>query len=101
MAAKTKNYQTYLIESLKDPKEMAAYLNAALEDGNTRVFLLALRNVAEALGGVTKIAKRTKLNRTSLYRTLSKTGNPELASLTPILKAFGLKLAVQVEKNAA
>ena len=54
----------------------------------------ALRNVAEALGGIAYIAKAAKLNRETLYRTLSEGGNPELRSLTAILHAAGLRLSV-------
>ena len=98
---RTKSYQDYLIKSLKDPDEAAEYLNAALQDGDSQIFLLALRNVAQALGGLSRIAKKTKLNRASLYRMLSKKGNPELYSLGSLLKVLGLKLAVEVEKHAA
>ena len=56
---KSINYQNYLIESLKDPEEAAGYLNAALEGGDTSVFLLALQNVIQAQGGVAAIAKKT------------------------------------------
>ena len=49
---KNSSYQKDLIESLKDPCEAAAYLNAAIEEGDRSVFLLALRNVAEAHGGI-------------------------------------------------
>jgi DNA-binding phage protein len=54
------SYHDYLIQSLKDPKEAEGYLNAALEDGDPRVFLQALRNVAEARGRWGKLRpKRT------------------------------------------
>lgn len=96
-----KKYQDYLIKSLKKPKEAVEYLNAALDADDPQVFLLALRNVSQAFGGVAKVAKKTKLNRTSLYRMLSKKGNPELASIGSILKLFGLKLAVELETQAA
>jgi probable addiction module antidote protein len=59
-------------------QESGAYLNAALDDGDPKVFLLALRNVAVARGGMVKIARTCKLNRESLYRMLSKQGNPSL-----------------------
>ncbi len=48
---KAKNYKEHLLEQLKDPKEAAAYLNAALKDGDHHIFLLALRDVAEGKGG--------------------------------------------------
>lgn len=98
---RTRSYQDYLIQSLKDPSEATAYLNAALEDGDEEIFLLALRNVAESLGGLSKLAKKTHLNRSNLYRMLSKKGNPEFSSLGMLLKALGLKLAVEVQKKAA
>lgn len=90
-------YQEDLIESLKDPKEAAKYLNAAIEDGDREVFLLALRNVAQAHGGMSVIAQKTHLKRESLYRMLSKKGNPELSSIFNVLHAVGLKLSVEPE----
>jgi probable addiction module antidote protein len=98
----SKNYQDSLLESLTDASEAAAYLNAALEDGDNEVFLLALRNVADArLGGMSKLANATGLNRESLYRMLSDNGNPELNSLSRLLQALGLKLAVEKDNTAA
>lgn len=89
--AKTRSYQKVLIERLKSPKEAAAYLNAALEDDDLRVFLVALRDVAEAHGGISYLAKETELNRESLYRTLSKHGNPTVINLFHMLDALGLE----------
>ena len=95
-------YSEHLKEAFADPIEAAAYLNVALEDGNKELFLLALRNVAEArLGGMSKLAEATGLNRESLYRMLSGKGNPELKSLDKLLHALGLKIAVQVDEDAA
>ena len=91
---KSKAYQEYLIESLRDPREAEAYLNAALEEEDPELFLLALRNVAEARGGVAQLAEKTKLNRESLYKMLSERGNPELRSLNALLHALGFRLAV-------
>jgi len=100
--AKSKSYQQELMAALRDPEEAAEYLNAALEDGDRDVFLLALRNVAEArLGGMSKLAAATGLNRESLYRMLSDKGNPELSSLSKLLQVLGLKLAVEVDGHAA
>jgi probable addiction module antidote protein len=93
--AKSKSYQNNLIESLKDPTEAAEYLNAALEDGETEVFLLALRDVVDSYGGIGKLAASTSLNRESLYRMLSTKGNPEFFSLSTILDAVGFRLAVE------
>ena len=97
---KSISYEKYLIKSLKDPKEAEAYLNAALDNGEPQMFLLALRHVAEARGGMSKIARSCKLNRESLYRMLSKKGNPSLLSLGKLLSSMGFRLAVE-KKDAA
>lgn len=104
MAKGAKSYEESLIESLKNPAEASAYLQAALEDGEPQVFMLALKNVAIALGGVADLAKKTKLNRETLYRTLSKKGNPELKTLNSVLSALGLEITIapkKVSKKAA
>ena len=92
---KTESYRERLLESLKNPDEAAHYLNACLEDEDPRVFLLALRDVAGAHGGIRALSRDTQLNRESLYRTLSKAGNPSLDSLAAVLQALGLRLSVQ------
>jgi probable addiction module antidote protein len=97
--ATSKCYIEGLIERLSDPREAAAYLDAALEEGDRPAFLLAVRHVIDALGGMSQIARRTGLNREHLYRVLSEQGNPELNSLEKLLKALGLRLAVEVDQN--
>jgi len=92
---KQTDYQKDLIEALKDPVEAAAYLNAAIEEGDRETFLLALRNIAEANGGIKAVAEKSHLNRESLYRTLSRRGNPEIKTLFNLLPNMGLKLAVE------
>ncbi len=87
-------HQKWLLEWLKDPANAAAYVEAALEEGDPAGLLQALRNVAEARGGIARIAEKTGLNREALYRTLSKRGNPQLKSLAAILSATGLRLSV-------
>ncbi len=95
------SYDDYLIESLKDPREAEGYLNAALEGEDPRVFLLALHRVAEARrGGRSKAAGRSKLNRQSLYRTLSKTGNPSLQTLSALLDSLGFRLTIKRKRAA-
>lgn len=98
---KVHRYQDSLLQALRDPEEAEAYLNASLEENDPPLFLLALRNVAEAQGGMTKFAKRAKLNRENLYRMLSKRGNPELASLTQILDALGFHFSVGLKSRAS
>jgi len=92
---RSKSYRDDLLESLKDPVEAAAYLDAALESGERSVFLLAVKDVTDANGGVREVAEAADLNREALYRTLSKNGNPKLASLDSILHAVGLRLSVE------
>ena len=95
-----KRYQDSLIKALKDPREAAGYLNAVLEEGDQKMFLVALRNVAEACGGLTKLSRHTKLNRANLYKTFSKKGNPEVQTLCQILDQFGLRVAVATKKES-
>lgn len=95
-----KPYHASLIKALKNPEEAAAYLNAALEEGDEELFLVALKNVAEARGGMAKLSHLTKLSRPNLYRVLSKTGNPEIQTLTNILDIFGLRLAIEAKSKA-
>ena len=78
-----------------DPALALEVINAILEDGDQGELLTVLRQVAQASGGVQAVAEQAHLNPTQLYRTLSSKGNPALSSLTAILKAMGLRLAVQ------
>jgi probable addiction module antidote protein len=85
-----------MVELFKeDPAFAAEYLNQFLQDGEPVDLLVALRQMAQARGGVRAIAKETELNANQFYRTLSPQGNPELRSLSAVLKALGLRLAVQ------
>ena len=93
------SYHDELIKDLKDPHEACEYLNTALEEGDRKHFLIALRNVAEAQGGLLVLSRRLRMNRGHLYRILSRRGNPEIDSLHEILRAFGLDLAIVPRKN--
>jgi probable addiction module antidote protein len=91
-----RSHEEASIESFRrDPRFAAEYLNAVLEDGDQGELMLALRRMASAFGGMAGIAKATELNATTLYRTLSQRGNPELRSLVAILKAMGLRITIQ------
>lgn len=79
----------------RDPAFAAEYLDSLLEAGDQTDLMLALRHLADAFGGVTQIAEKAHLNPTTLYRTLSRNGNPELKSLSAILGAMGLRVAIQ------
>jgi probable addiction module antidote protein len=92
----SRSHEEATIEELReDPEYAAEYLNAVLEDGDQQELLVALRRVAKAFGGVPKLAEQAELNAKSLYRTLSPQGNPELKSLTALLKAMGMRLAIE------
>ncbi len=95
-----KDYETGLLDSLKDKDEAAAYMNAALEDGSQDAFLMALKDVANA-HGLTNLARDTSLNRENMYRILSSKGNPKLSSLYTLLDSLGLKLAIESKETFA
>ena len=100
----SRSHEAATVESLrKDPVFAAEYLNAVLADGDQAEVMLALRRLSKARGGVAKLAKEAELNATTLYRTLSPQGNPELKSLTALLRALGMQLAVRplAHKKAA
>jgi len=86
-----------MVKQLRANPDLAAeYLKAALEDTEEpRVLLMALRHIAEAHGGVAKIAKAAGIERESLYRALSSRGNPRLSTLVAVTKAMGLKLTFE------
>lgn len=94
-AAPSLPYQPWLIERLRVPAEAAAYLEAVLKEGNQAAIMLALRQVVQAQGGVATIARKAKLTREATYKMLSRSGNPELRSLSAVLKATGLRIAVK------
>jgi probable addiction module antidote protein len=93
--AKTKSYKEHLNKELKNPKAAASYLNTALEDEDPRVFLLALKDVADAMGGMSELADKSSLNRQSLYRALSENGNPKLLSILNVLYAMGFEIRIR------
>ncbi len=101
MGIKVTTYQKDLIESLKNPREAAAYLNAAMEEGDRVVFLLALRNIDSAHGGIAAIAEKANMNRENLYRIFSRRGNPEIKNVLKILQSIGLNLTVSPKKRSS
>jgi probable addiction module antidote protein len=83
---------------LQDPKAAAVYLDECLADGDMELFTESLRHVAKArLGGIAPLAQTTDLGRETLYRTLSKQGNPRLDTLNKVLTAVGLRLSITAE----
>ena len=97
---KTTSYKESLRGRLADPEYAAGYLTECLELGEAE-FLLGLRDVVAAHGGVGELAKVAKLNRESLYRLLSRKGNPTLSSLSSILDALGIELQFAPKAEAA
>lgn len=93
---RSRSYRDDLLRALTDPEEAREYLNAALEDENPEVFLLALRDVVDANSTMSELARATNRNRESLDKTLSEKGNPQLNSIRTILSNLGFKLAVEV-----
>ena len=79
---------------LKTPEDIAAYLNAAIDefDGDTRLLMKAFRNVAAAQGGVSELARRADVNRVGLSRGLSGNRDPRLGTVAKIAAACGVRL---------
>lgn len=100
---KSRSYDAFLKKQLRDPNQAADYLSAAVQEGSLEGFLIALKGVAEAHGGIGTIAKVTNLNRQSMYRMFSERGNPTVSSLMTVLDAIGIELsfAPQEKKSAA
>ena len=85
------NYRDDLLSDLRnDPEFAAEYLSAAKADSK-EAFLGALRDLAEAREGMKSTARKARLNRESLYRALSKRGNPSIETLDAVLNAFGIE----------
>ena len=88
--------EAMISELRADPEFAAEYLKAAIEDSEEpKVLLIALRQIAEARGGIAKVAKSAGVERESLYRALSAHGNPRLSTLSAVARAVGLKLTVE------
>lgn len=93
------DYQDWLLEELTDPETALAYLNEALKDADPKVFLIAIKDVLEAQGGdMTALAAQADLNRQSLYRMLSKKGNPRWDSLKSLFNTLDLQVQLSFKK---
>ena len=78
-------------EHLESEEDMAAYLEAALEEGDASLVAAALSDIAKAKG-MSQLARDTGLGRESLCKALSLTGNPEFATILRVVAALGLRL---------
>jgi DNA-binding phage protein len=96
----TRSYQSYLIESLKDPQEAAAYLDAVLEDGSVEEVRLALRNITEAQmlvpGNVQLVA-----HRKAIYDRLTQQPQLDISTLLMMLHELGFKMSIEARPEAA
>lgn len=95
----SRNYHDDLIHDLKNPEVVVHFLNATLESGDKDAFLLALKYVAEAWGGMTKLARASKLHRVSLYKIMSKKGNPGIDTVMTLLDTLGIQLQLVKKKS--
>jgi probable addiction module antidote protein len=95
-----KKYKTDLLKRLADPGYAAEYLAQVLAEKDSGAFLIALKDVVEAGGGVGSLAGRVGLKRPSLYKILSKDGNPTLETMQEILKPLGLRVSVALDEAA-
>jgi probable addiction module antidote protein len=96
---KNKTWDEYRKNYLSDPEKAKGYLETAFEefqtDDDRAALMLALRNVAEAQGGIGKLAECVDMKRENLYRTLSEKGNPTIETLRDVLN--GLRLKIRLE----
>jgi probable addiction module antidote protein len=96
MAKTHRTHEAATIEMFQRDSELAAeYLNSVIADGDESDLMLALRSLSKAFGGMQEVARETEVNAHTLYRTLSEQGNPELKTLSSILRAMSMRLAVQ------
>ncbi|MEM9447873.1 MAG: transcriptional regulator [Cyanobacteria bacterium P01_E01_bin.6] len=99
-----KSYHSYLIESLKDPAEAAAYLDTVLEDGDLEHILWALKNVAEArrdLANAANAANELDADWENYYQLLAQGNVPPVQAIATLLRKLGLKLLVTVKPEKA
>ncbi len=93
-----KKFDQYLIESLKDTKTAKAFLDTAIyefeQDGHVAAFMLALRYLAEAKGGINVLSEKTQLNRQNLYKILTSKTTPRLDTTLSIMKGLGYPFRV-------
>ena len=92
--ARTKTRTWDPIRYLKTERDIIAYLESALEDGNPAVVAAAIGDIAR-LRGMTMVARKTGLGRESLYKALSPDGNPEFATILRVIDALGIRFSAK------
>jgi probable addiction module antidote protein len=93
-APRDASFDDYIVKTMKDPAEAAAYIEAAIELDDPAALLMALRHVAKA-HGMAEVARRADVGDKTLFKALSATGNPTLATVHKVLAAVGLRLSVE------
>jgi probable addiction module antidote protein len=93
-APRDASFDDYIVKTMKDPAEAAAYIEAAIELDDPAALLVALRHVAKA-HGMAEVARRADVGDKTLFKALSATGNPTLATVHKVLAAVGLRLSVE------
>lgn len=95
-----RTHGNFMLEWLSDKENAVAYLNECLENGNREEFQDALKMIADAMGlGVRGVAEATGLSRESLFRSLSRTGNPSSETLMKVMEPLGLTLKVEASTS--
>lgn len=98
MTIRTRSHEDSVLQMLRDDEDFALeYLSVALEEideaGGEDVFLVAVRRVAEARGGMLSLSQNTGLNRANLYRSIAVGGDPKLSTLLKVLQALGVGMS--------
>ncbi|WP_017529761.1 MULTISPECIES: DNA-binding protein [Pseudomonas] len=98
MTIRTRSHEDSVLEMLRDNEAFALeYLSAALEEideaGGEDAFLVAVRRVVEARGGMLNLSQNTGLNRANLYRSIAVGGDPKLSTLLKVLQALGVGMS--------
>ncbi|AUG06198.1 addiction module antidote protein [Pseudomonas sp. S09G 359] len=105
MTIRTRSHEDSVLEMLRDDEAFALeYLSVALEEideaGGEDAFLVAVRRVAEARGGMLRLSHNTGLNRANLYRSIAVGGDPKLSTLLKVLQALGVGMSKVVSHRA-
>lgn len=100
-----RKYEDYLIETLKDPEEAEAYLNASLEaymeDNNTQALMLAFEHLARAKYSMTEMAKQAGIQRQYLYKIFDNEINPNFQTVFTLIKSLGFTLEAKIKPQPA
>lgn len=91
--------ENVVLEAFKDPKRAKFAVTLALEefekDNNVEILLDTLRLVAQAQGGIAKLARKADMSRKAIHEALSADGNPRLRTFQSVLSGLGLRMSVK------